>query len=68
MNATREFIPIEIKKELLNRIGVWACEKCNSEKLLQLHHKKPISKKGKNNVENLQLLCQKCHIIKHNKG
>ena len=67
VNAIREFIPVETKKELHNKIGVWVCEECKSVKLLQIHHKKPLSKRGKNNVENLQLLCQKCHIIKHNK-
>lgn len=41
------------------------CEECGSKKNLQLHHIKPLNRGGDNSRENLQCLCKKCHMAKH---
>ena len=41
------------------------CDKCGKIWNLHLHHIKPLSKGGNNKIENLQLLCEKCHSKKH---
>jgi len=40
------------------------CNKNNNERL-EVHHKKPLSMGGDNNIDNLELLCVKCHVDKH---
>ena len=46
-------------------ITVWACERCGTEvrKTLLVHHKDSMPRN--NNVENLQVLCAKCHAVIH---
>lgn len=55
------------KKEALER-AAQKCERCGSPTNLHVHHKKPVSKGGKDDQKNLQVLCQKCHKKAHKKG
>lgn len=42
------------------------CEKCgSSNRMLHVHHKQSISRGGSHLLENLELLCEKCHSKKH---
>lgn len=41
------------------------CVVCGTAKDLEIHHILPISEGGTNKTENLELLCQKCHDMKH---
>lgn len=40
------------------------CFDCGATQKLERDHKKPLSQGGWDELENLQLLCQKCHRIK----
>jgi len=39
------------------------CEICQSQQDIQIHHKN--RKSTENNIENLQILCKKCHLKQH---
>ncbi|MEM7111900.1 MAG: HNH endonuclease signature motif containing protein [Chloroflexota bacterium] len=52
------------RKKALKR-AKYRCEKCKSQMSLEVHHKKPVSKGGKDNLRNLQVLCQSCHKKVH---
>ena len=41
------------------------CSKCGSGGVLHLHHIQPLSKGGTNKLENLMLLCERCHSQAH---
>jgi hypothetical protein len=41
------------------------CKNCGNRDHLHLHHIAPLSKGGNNRIENLKLLCEKCHSKKH---
>ena len=41
------------------------CSKCGSQPYLHVHHIKPLSKGGSNELSNLKLLCKKCHSNEH---
>lgn len=45
------------------------CSVCGSEKRLQVHHVRYISRKEEDisNIDHLTLLCEKCHKTTHNK-
>lgn len=59
-------IPKEVVDTVWNRDG-GKCVCCGSTENLHLDHIIPFSKGGATNVENLQLLCQKCNLEKSNK-
>lgn len=42
------------------------CEKCGSDKILQIHHK-TYDRLGDERLSDLQVLCQECHKKVHNK-
>ena len=59
-------IPKEVVDTVWNR-DAGKCVYCSSTENLHLDHIIPFSKGGATNVENLQLLCQKCNLEKSNK-
>jgi len=48
-------------KELLIEFLGGKCKNCGSTEHLEISHKIPIKKGGLNKVENIELLCHKCH-------
>jgi 5-methylcytosine-specific restriction endonuclease McrA len=48
----------------MERLGVKNCEICGTAEYLTIDHKIPVSKGGKNNIENLQVLCNDCNQFK----
>jgi 5-methylcytosine-specific restriction protein A len=42
-----------------------SCERCGSTTKLERDHIVNISKGGRNSVSNVQILCERCHDIKH---
>lgn len=55
----------ERKKRVAGRDGE-CCSSCRSAGVLHLHHTQPLSKGGTNQLENLTLLCERCHSKAHN--
>lgn len=55
------YIPYNTKEYIKN---IKQCQhpKCTETTRLEVHHKIPISRGGKNNIENLIVLCHKHHI------
>ncbi len=49
---------------LLNYFGK-KCNYCGSIKDLHIHHIIPLSKGGKNEISNLEVVCRKCHLDLH---
>lgn len=41
-----------------------SCRKCGSKEILTLDHKLPLCKGGTHEIENIQLLCEKCNSKK----
>lgn len=41
------------------------CNRCISEETFHMHHKKPRSKGGAENLDNLEALCTRCHKFMH---
>lgn len=62
----RPHIPREVVDAIYKRDG-GRCVYCGSVENLHLDHIIPFSRGGATNVENLQLLCQKCNLEKSNK-
>lgn len=62
----REPIPRMVVEAIYSRDG-GKCVFCGSTEKIQIDHIIPFSKGGSNEVENLQLLCQKCNLEKSNK-
>lgn len=52
------------RKRLIKSRG-HKCEKCGFPGYIELHHILEVSKGGKNNDDNLILLCEKCHAEAH---
>lgn len=51
----------------MEMLGIKKCLICGTGKNLTIDHIKPVSLGGKNNIENLQVLCSACNQIKGNK-
>jgi 5-methylcytosine-specific restriction endonuclease McrA len=54
-----------IMKRVLERDD-WRCQRCGSLENLQIHHQIKRSQMGNDSLENLQTLCARCHMAKHN--
>lgn len=54
----------ERRKSLIEAKGN-ACNNCRSTLHLHVHHIKPLSKGGSNELSNLVMLCEKCHSAEH---
>src|SRR3990167_8045721 len=56
-------------RKYLIRLHEGKCPKCGSKKNLQVHHKDRVSfhnsPKPNNSLENLELMCQSCHLKHH---
>lgn len=68
ISEIRNFITVN-KNEIINVLGN-KCEICEFDfkPILIIHHIKPISKGGGNNLDNLSVLCPNCHSIVHYLG
>ena len=54
-----------VAKEVRRRDG-WRCVECGATGVeLHVHHIVPLSKGGRNDVDNLETLCRECHEAKH---
>lgn len=56
-----------IRERILDRDGR-KCAQCGSTVKLEIDHIIPISKGGREDEDNMQVLCQKCNRTKHNKA
>lgn len=65
-DAKRPSIPRDVSDTVYRRDG-GRCVECGSAENLHFDHIIPFSKGGATNIENLQILCQKCNIQKSNK-
>jgi len=54
------------RKKLIIRRDGKRCGECNANGGLHLHHVIPLSAGGGNELENLRLLCESCHLKTHN--
>jgi 5-methylcytosine-specific restriction endonuclease McrA len=57
--------PYQFEKKLLNKIADRdgkKCKNCGTSERLTIQHKLPRCMGGKNNLENLEILCLKCNI------
>lgn len=61
--SRRERIPDEVRAFVWERDG-GRCVRCGSEDNLQFDHVIPVAKGGGNGVENIQLLCMDCNLLK----
>lgn len=55
----------DMRKKLLNENSF--CAICNSKEKLTIDHIVPIAKGGKNLESNVQVLCNKCNLLKRDK-
>ena len=62
-----------VKKEIgiaiLDRFG-WKCTECDSASALCIHHinRVPVGDQNYNEIDNLTVLCRKCHMSYHRKA
>jgi hypothetical protein len=65
VGTRRKSIPAATLKKLYIRAGN-QCERCGARGgALHVHHKKPVSEGGDNELESLELLCSACHSGHH---
>ena len=65
----RNGVPIDLKQIVYKRDAF--CINCSSEfkeNKMQVHHVIPVSDNGLDNLNNLVLLCEKCHVRVHQEG
>jgi len=53
-------------KEATKKRDRYSCVKCGSQIHLHVHHKISLNNGGKNILNNLVTLCEKCHNFEHN--
>ena len=61
--ASRYTQQVEVREKVLKRDG-YKCLKCGSTKKLTLDHIVSVYNGGKNSIDNLQTLCNKCNAGK----
>ena len=62
-NKNSRKIPPDVRLEVWNR-DQGKCNNCGTQESLQYDHIIPFSWGGSNSVENLQILCKRCNLIK----
>jgi hypothetical protein len=60
----RKRLPSQVLQALVAR-SAGCCECCSQRGLLHIHHIRPLSRGGTNELENLRLLCSNCHSREH---
>ena len=66
-SGNRRPVPNDVLRQLFARAG-HQCERCGQRSgLLEVHHRKPVSEGGTNDIEDLWLLCGSCHGFEHEK-
>ncbi len=60
----RKKLPSNVLQALVAR-SAGCCECCSQRGLLHIHHIRPLSRGGTNELENLRLLCSNCHSREH---
>jgi 5-methylcytosine-specific restriction endonuclease McrA len=55
-----------LRCRVLERDG-WRCQHCSASKDLQIHHLRPRSRLGNDELSNLISLCANCHGLHHGK-
>ena len=53
-----------IRNAVLSRDG-WRCVRCKRFGYMQVHHVKPLSEQGTNDLSNLVSMCRTCHLLHH---
>ena len=53
-----------IRNRVLSRDG-WRCVRCKRYGYMQVHHVKPLSEGGENDLSNLVSMCRDCHLDFH---
>ena len=62
-SARTRHIPDEVKREVWDRDG-GRCARCTAGEYLEFDHIIPHARGGANSVNNVQLLCRKCNLLK----
>lgn len=52
-------------KALAMKRAAWHCEQCGTDRAIQVHHVKPRSDGGTDDLDNLKVLCATCHDVAH---
>lgn len=53
-----------IRRAALDAAG-WRCERCGRSGRLQVHHRKPLYRGGRHELDNCVVLCGRCHLAEH---
>ena len=61
--SNRRYIPPRVRKAVLEKYN-FTCIYCGSKEKLEIDHIIPLSSKGTNETDNLQVLCKVCNISK----
>ena len=54
------------ERELLFKLSNYKCLSCGTKENLEIDHIRPLSKGGRDDIINLQVLCKSCNCVKHN--
>ena len=52
------------RRQAVERSG-YRCERCGNTGRLEVHHKQRIADGGTDELDNLEVLCRKCHFAAH---
>jgi HNH endonuclease len=65
-SAKTRHIPDDVKREVWDR-DAGRCVRCNASEYLEFDHIIPFTRGGANTVNNVQLLCRKCNLLKRDR-